>query len=171
MAELQSGAYIPSYNKIDLHKDVLDRLYKEFCWTAKSKGLDLIYSREIANSVIYGDKFSIAQIFTNLIDNAIKYSKTGTIEIKLLKAKDEDGVKVHVKDTGIGISPDFLHYIFEPFMQEERGYTRSFEGNGLGLSLVKKYCEINNATITVDSVKNVGSTFCVSFNNVSNIIS
>ncbi|MDZ7767365.1 MAG: ATP-binding protein [Melioribacteraceae bacterium] len=57
--------------------------------------------------------------------------------------------------------PDYLI----SFAQEEQGYTRSFEGNGLGLALVKSYCEINNARIEVESEKNVGTTFRVIFNN------
>jgi signal transduction histidine kinase len=55
--------------------------------------------------------------------------------------------------------------IFEPFTQEEQGYSRSFEGNGLGLALVKKYCDLNNLTIEIESVKGSGSTFTVIFNN------
>ena len=70
---------------------------------------------------------------------------------------------VEIKDTGVGISKEFLPKIFEPFLQEEQGFTRSFEGNGLGLALVKKYCELNNASITVESEKRKGTIFTVTF--------
>jgi len=66
---------------------------------------------------------------------------------------------VEVIDTEIGISKKHLPGIFEPFTQEEQGFARSFEGNGLGLVTVKKYCEFNNIIIEVESEKNVGSTF------------
>jgi signal transduction histidine kinase len=111
---------------------------------------------------VLSDEYSITQIFANLIDNAIKYTKKGKVEILLEKNKTGN-ITVEVKDTGIGINKEFLPRIFEPFTQEEQGYTRSFEGNGLGLALVKRYCELNNIIIEVDSVKNEGSTFRIIF--------
>ena len=66
-------------------------------------------------------------------------------------------------DTGIGISKEYQPHLFQMFSQEEQGYTRKFEGNGLGLALVKKYCEMNNASIDVISEKHKGSTFRVGF--------
>ena len=68
-----------------------------------------------------------------------------------------------VKDSGIGISKEFLPSLFNSFSQEYQGYTRKFEGNGLGLALAKKYCEINNAEIIVDSQKGIGSEFKIIF--------
>ena len=65
---------------------------------------------------------------------------------------------------GIGIKKEFIPNLFTAFTQEEGGYTRSFEGNGLGLALVKKYCQLNNAEIKVESEKGVGTTFTVIFN-------
>ena len=97
-----------------------------------------------------------------MIDNAIKYTKKGKIEILLGKNKTGN-IMVEVKDTGIGMSKEFLPRLFKPFTQEDQGYSRSFDGNGLGLDLVKKYCEINNAVIEVESEKNVGSTFRIIF--------
>lgn len=72
-------------------------------------------------------------------------------------------VAVKVVDTGIGIKEEFIPNLFDKFTQEEQGYTRKFEGNGLGLALVKKYCEINRCAIEVSSKKGVGSTFTVTF--------
>ncbi|PKL87144.1 MAG: hypothetical protein CVV23_16915, partial [Ignavibacteriae bacterium HGW-Ignavibacteriae-2] len=60
-------------------------------------------------------------------------------------------------------SQEFLPSLFNPFTQETEGYTRKFEGNGLGLALVKKYCELNNVQITVQSEKNKGTTFTLEF--------
>ncbi|GBD91137.1 autoinducer 2 sensor kinase/phosphatase LuxQ [bacterium BMS3Abin04] len=75
---------------------------------------------------------------------------------------------VNVKDSGIGISKEYLPNLFRPFTQEEGGYTRKFEGTGLGLALVYQYCKLNNASISVRSTKGMGSTFKVIFecNNV-----
>ena len=99
-----------------------------------------------------------------MIDNAIKYTKEGSVEIKLTKT---NGVcKITVNDTGIGISDEYLPHLFDAFSQEEQGYTRRFEGNGLGLALVKKYCDIIDAVITVESEKNVGTKFTIRINDV-----
>ncbi|MGE5410721.1 MAG: ATP-binding protein, partial [Clostridiales bacterium] len=76
---------------------------------------------------------------------------------------------VNISDTGIGIAKEYLPYLFTPFTQEEQGYTRKFEGNGLGLSLVKRYCEMNNAGISVRSKKGKGSVFTVSFSEYKTI--
>lgn len=162
VAELQTSGYKPQFVKIDLDSGVLGKLYREHQRSAKQKGLELIYKCEAKGSEITADEYSITQIFTNLIDNAIKFTKKGKVEI-LFKNDNAGKIMVEVKDTGIGISKEFLPKIFEPFVQEEQGYTRSFEGNGLGLALVKRYCDINNAVIEVESEKNVGSTFRVIF--------
>ncbi|HSH52324.1 MAG TPA: ATP-binding protein, partial [Bacteroidales bacterium] len=64
-------------------------------------------------------------------------------------------------DTGIGMSEDYLSRLFTPFSQEETGYSRRYEGTGLGLALVNNYCKLNDAEITVKSKKNEGSTFTI----------
>ncbi|MCK9209907.1 MAG: PAS domain S-box protein [Ignavibacteriaceae bacterium] len=164
MSELQTGVYKPLFEKIDLDAQVLKKMYDEFYRVAKQQGLGFIYKSEVVESKVDADEYCITQIFANLIDNAIKFTKKGTVEI-LLRKNDEGNIVVEVKDTGVGISKNFLPHLFEPFVQEEQGYSRSYEGNGLGLALVKKYCDINNAAIEVESEKNVGSTFRVIFKN------
>ncbi len=162
VAELQTSGYKPKFIKFDLNSDLLNNLYLEHQRFAKQKGLELIYKCELKGTKISVDEYSITQVFANLIDNAIKYTKSGKVEILLTKNKSGN-VMVEIRDTGIGMSKEFLPKIFEPFVQEEQGYSRSYEGNGLGLALTKRYCEINNAVIEVESEKNVGSTFRVIF--------
>ena len=161
-AELQTGGYNPQFVKIDLNSEVLNKLYHEHQLSAKQKGLELIYRCELKETKILADEYSVNQIFANLVDNAIKYTKKGKVEI-LLDKNISGNIMVEIKDTGIGMSKEFLPKLFEPFVQEEQGYTRAYDGNGLGLTLVKKYCDINNAVIEVESEKNVGSTFRVIF--------
>ena len=79
----------------------------------------------------------------------------------MVKFISDNLIKVEVEDTGIGMNKEFLPQLFSPFTQEESGYTRKFEGNGLGLALVKKYCDINQASIEVKSEKGKGSLFTV----------
>jgi len=164
MSELQAGSYRPIFTRLDLNSKILQQLYREFQLPAREKGIDLIYKSEMEKAEIIADEYSITQIFANLVDNALKYTKEGKVEI-LLKNNSISEIVVEVKDTGIGINKEFLPHIFKPFVQEENGYTRSYEGNGLGLSLVKKYCNINNANIELETKKNVGSTFRVVFGN------
>jgi PAS domain S-box-containing protein len=161
-AELQASSYKPQFVKIDLNSKILKKLYQEHQLSAKQNGIEIIYTYKENDTDIIADEYSITQIFANLIDNAIKYTKKGKVEILLTKNKTGN-IMVEVKDTGIGISKKHLPRIFEPFTQEEQGYSRSFEGNGLGLALVKRYCELNNIIIEVESEKNVGSTFRIIF--------
>ncbi len=162
MAEIQSGSYLPDFSEINLERAVFDRLIKEFKIPAELKKLDLVFESKIDNPVVVGDEYSIIQIFSNIIDNAVKYTNKGSVKIKICSELNK--TIVEISDTGIGISKEFMENLFDAFAQEEAGYSRSYDGNGLGLALVKKYCELNSAHIEAESEKNVGSTFRVIFN-------
>ncbi len=162
LSEIQTGNFKVRKEIINLDKDILENISLEFFSRAKAKNIDLVYEKKTSNGKILGDTYSIAQIFNNLLENALKYTNHGRVDVLLYE--QENKVCVEVKDTGIGISAQYLPNLFSPFTQEEMGYTRRFEGNGLGLSLVKKYVEINGADITVESEKHKGSNFKVIFN-------
>jgi len=161
MSELQTGSYHHFPQDILLGEEVLEPLFFEFKPLAEKKNIELNYhfSKDFK---IYIDEYTVSQIFNNLIDNAIKYTEKGKIAIKLYEK--ENRTAVEISDTGIGIREEYLPDLFIPFSQEEQGYTRRFEGNGLGLALVKKYCELNNAEIFVKSKKESGTKFTVLFN-------
>jgi PAS domain S-box-containing protein len=162
MSLIQTGNYNITFEKVDL-KDLLLRLVNEFNSLAKEKNLEFIFDPGNNESLIHGDEYTLAQTFQNLIDNAIKYTERGRIEVKI--RNDGNGkIIVDVKDTGIGISKEYIPNLFKPFSQEEEGYSRKFEGNGRGLALTKKYIELNNAEIQVNSKKGEGSTFTVILN-------
>lgn len=160
-ADIQSGRYEPFNEEIDLGNEIIKNLMMEFASAVKAKKLKFSYTDNLGGRKIKLDKYTVTQIFANLIDNSIKYTKKGSINIELTGTKEEIFVKII--DTGIGISKEYLPYLFDPFSQEEQGYTRRFEGTGLGLSLVKKYCDLNNARIKVESEKGKGSTFIIVF--------
>ncbi len=163
VSELQTSGYKPLLKQIEINFEVLNKLYHEHQLSAKQKGLELIYKCELKETKILADEYSVTQIFANLIDNAIKYTKKGKVEI-LLDKNSSGNIMVEIKDTGIGMSKEFLSRMFEPFVQEDHGFSRNYDGTGLGLALTKRYCDINNAIIEVESEKNVGSTFRVIFN-------
>lgn len=163
MSELQTGNYKTEFKEVDIFQGILEPIYREMKSMALDKGLLFEVINSTDRTVVKADEYSIAQIFFNLIDNAIKYTEKGEIKI-LIKSDVKDKLVVSVQDTGIGIGEEYLPELFNPFRQEQQGYTRQYEGNGLGLALVKKYCELNNAEIEVQSRKSAGSVFSVSFN-------
>ncbi len=168
MSAVQSGNYKPDFEQIDLAED-LHRLTDEFKLLADNKGLRLEFSNNSTNTVITIDKYTVEQIFQNLLANSIKYTNKGFVKIVIADVSDEH-LQVLVKDSGIGMNQEFMKNIFSPFSQEDVGQRREYEGNGLGLALVKKYSELNNATLRVKSKKGVGSIFSVTFNRDANIV-
>ena len=164
MSELQTGSYEPKYENIEICSQVIEPLYNEFRHLAMDKSLNMELAINEKPICYNADLYTITQLFVNIIDNAIKYTKKGNI---FLETGNNDKVKyIKISDTGIGMSEEYLEQIFEPFSQEEQGYTRKFEGTGLGLSLVKKYCELNKVDIDIKSKKGVGSVFTIFFTTV-----
>lgn len=163
MSEIHTGTVQTLPKVFDLDNEVLSTLLMEYKKQAERKKISLIYKIETDNTEILADNYCVTHIFTNLIDNAVKYTEKGKIEI-VVKRNDKNKLYVEVIDTGIGISKEFFPKLFDPFTQEEHGYSRKYEGNGLGLALVKNYCELNNAEIEVESSKGVGSIFRIIFN-------
>jgi signal transduction histidine kinase len=162
-SELQLGTFEPTFRKIDI-SELLNNIQHEYSIIAEKKNLKIIFIDDSENSLIFADDYALNQIFANLIDNAIKYTREGNITLTLHNNM-KDYLTFTITDTGKGMSQEFLTKIFTPFTQEETGYSRKFEGNGLGLSLVKNYSEIINATISVISNQNVGTTFTIIFKN------
>lgn len=166
MSELQTKSYEPIFREIDLETDVLKNLIDEYKLMAEKKKLELIFINKLKKSRIKADEYSVTQIFANLIDNALKYTKEGKVEI-ILNENEQKEIYVEVKDTGIGMSDEYMENLFKPFNQEEQGYSRTYDGTGLGLALVKSYCDLNNAKIDVESKKGIGTTFRVTFQNIN----
>ena len=124
--------------------------------------MDLTFQNNCGDANLFADEYSIIMAISNLIDNAIKYTNKGFINVILYKGNNDD-IILDIKDTGIGIGEEYLEKIFEPYHQEQMGYGRAYEGIGLGLSLVKKVLDLNNAKIFVESKKGEGTTFSINF--------
>ena len=123
-------------------------------WKEKNIEFDL----DLVKTKIYGSKPLMAQVWQNLIANAIKYSNNkGKVSISI--KKQDDNIVVKITDNGIGMSEETKEHIFEKFYQGDT--SRSSSGNGLGLAIVKRILELCNATIDVESVEEKGSTFTV----------
>lgn len=168
MSEIQTGTYDSQFKMIDVFEDIIYKNYEELRSFALEKNIDLNLNKNTSKTYLVIDEYTVNQIFNNLIDNAIKYTITGSVDINIY-TDSENRLTCEIKDTGIGISEQYMKNLFTPFTQEEQGYTRKYEGNGLGLALVKKYCELNGASIEVESEKGKGSCFKVVFNRKNNI--
>ena len=164
MSSVQSGNYQPEIEEVCLDNE-MKKLIEEFNQLVNGKNLELNFYNKVNDSTILADKYTVNQIFQNLIGNAVKYTPEGFINVTLFD-KDEHNIGVEIKDSGIGMSQEYMKKLFSPFSQEDSGHKRKFEGNGLGLALVKKYVELNNADIFVDSIKDKGSVFTVTFKNL-----
>ena len=164
LSELQVGTYQTIFKTFDIYTDVLSKLVVDYKKMAAEKDIDLSIKVLTRQTEINADSYTVNQIFDQLIDNAVKYTEKGNITINI-KRNENKNLVVEVMDTGIGIANDYLPNLFEPFSQEEMGYSRKYEGNGIGLTLVKKYCDLNSALIEVESKKNMGSVFRVLFSS------
>jgi PAS domain S-box-containing protein len=127
----------------------------------KKLKLDFDFDKDIPGTIL-GDPTRLTQIILNLVGNAIKFTKTGGVEVyaKLLKEEqDEYEIEFSVKDTGIGIAGDKLQFVFERFSQAETHTTRNYGGTGLGLSIARQLVTLQGGTMNVTSVFGKGSTF------------
>ena len=114
---------------------------------------------------LIGSSLHVKQIFLNLITNSIKYNrKNGSVDCCLKEEKESDErvlVDVTIKDTGIGMSEDFLKNIFQPFVQADQGARSQYKGTGLGMAIVKELLDRMGGTIEIDSVENQGTSIHV----------
>jgi len=159
MSEIQNGDYSPSKKEVNIF-DIVQQIYYQLKPQAKLKNLDFQLKNFNQDLTVVTDDYAINQVFSNLIYNAIKFTEKGKVVVEY--NQNENFHNIAIKDTGIGISKDYIPQLFTPFSQEEHGYTRRFEGNGLGLALVKQYCNYNNLHLSYTTKKNKGTTFIVS---------
>jgi two-component system, sensor histidine kinase and response regulator len=149
--------------KINLQQFKLPEVIKKVVETNKpfAERKDLKISVSIDENIndITSDSMRVQQILLNLLNNAIKFTETGTISISCFSVSDF--VKIQITDSGIGIESEKIEQLFKPFMQIDTGLTRTKEGTGLGLSICKKLTEMLNGKIEVESKPGSGSTFTV----------
>ena len=111
------------------------------------------------------DKVMFNSILDNLISNAMKFTEKGKIIIKTKTVKEESNSYLIIKviDTGIGIPEENINLIFDEFKQLSEGTVKEYPGSGLGLSITKKYVNLLNGIISVESAAGIGTTFIVKF--------
>ncbi|WP_395649206.1 response regulator [Planktothrix agardhii] len=146
---------------------IITSVIETFKLAAEAKGIQVRF--EIAQNsgfsslLIYvlGDETRLQQIIWNLLSNGIKFTTPGGI-VEIYLKSGEDHVQIQVKDTGIGINPQFLPYVFDYFRQQDGTNTRKFGGLGLGLAIVRHLTELHGGTVSANSLgENLGAAFSV----------
>jgi len=143
-------------------KNTIDEVLQIVAEDAKKKNLNLVTEIPESNHQLIGDEQRLRQILTNLIGNAVKFTEKGDVIIRLKKtAEYKTGIqlKLEICDTGIGITPEALPYIFNDFTQQDDSTTRKFGGTGLGLAITKQLVNMMGGEIFVHSTPNEGSKF------------
>jgi signal transduction histidine kinase len=131
------------------------------CLQLALDGKKISMRTDLASVEIIGDPIRLQQICWNILANAVKFTPQGG-EVAVSLERDSEHARIKVSDSGIGIEPQFLPFVFEPFRQCDSSNTRSYGGLGLGLSITKKLVELHGGTISVSSVKDSGTVVEVS---------
>jgi signal transduction histidine kinase len=160
LASLRAGEMSPNLRRTNVSTVVM-RIAREYRDRTGEKGIELRLDLPQAPVHALLDVQYLEQILHNLIDNAIKFTDTGGVEVGVEATARE--VAVQVADTGIGIDAAFMPDLFRDFKQESHGLSRNYDGSGLGLAISARLVELMNGTITVRSEKGRGSTFTVRF--------
>jgi len=139
-------------------QDIVSAVLSEYAEVIEEKGLQIKYQLKcnLEQVQINTDEAKISRIIGHLIDNAVKFTNKGFVSF-LCKPLDNGYLQFEIKDSGIGISEEFLTIIFNPFRQVETSTTRNFGGSGIGLSLVKSYVELLQGEIWINSKLGVGT--------------
>jgi signal transduction histidine kinase len=146
--------------------DITTRVVQSFRSTAAAKGLRLLAVLPGCAPTVKLDPMRFEQVLVHLLDNAVKFTVGGSIRVTLVTdAATCVPSRLVVSDTGIGIAPEQLERIFEPFEQVDSGHSRSYGGAGLGLPLARRLCEAMACELRVDSEVGVGSRFAIRFPN------
>ncbi|MBN2805256.1 MAG: hypothetical protein JXR22_01240 [Prolixibacteraceae bacterium] len=158
ISKIESGQMKVTISETNVNQQI-GFIYNFFKLEAAQKGLT-IFMKNIDSeheTLLKTDREKLYAILTNLVKNAIKFTKTGSIEIGF--NKKEEFLEFFVRDTGVGISPEKVEVIFERFRQGSVLLTRNYEGSGLGLTISKAYVEMLGGKIWVESNPEKGSTF------------
>jgi signal transduction histidine kinase len=142
---------------------LLQEIAKTHAVTATAKGISIELNTDLnVPEWVTGDSARLTQVLNNLIGNAVKFTTTGGVRIRLQLTDTSPGsatIRFDVTDTGIGIEESQLDSVFEQFTQANAGITRNHGGTGLGLAITKKLLELQGSAISVTSVLGQGSTF------------
>jgi PAS domain S-box-containing protein len=160
ISRLETGQILLSKKSFDLN-NFLGNIYQETLQRRnqiKKNQIKISLTKTDHTVLLIQDEFRLRQILSNLLNNALKFTMTGSISFGILETTPEN-VEIYVSDTGIGIKEENRSMIFDRFRQLDDTTTKALGGNGLGLSIVKSLIELMNGEIWVESVYGEGTTF------------
>ena len=161
LSKIELQEHIRPTHEIDLN-ELLEYVIKTYEKIVSKNNIKLNFHK-IDNFKIIGDRDKLIEIFTNLIDNAIKYSEKNK-EVTISSKKEGDLNIVSIVDQGIGIPKEYIHRITERFFTVDPSKSRSVGGTGLGLAIVKHLVSQHRAEMNIKSIENQGTTIDIKFN-------
>ncbi len=164
LSKIEAGKIIIEDADFSLKQCITDVvMMQQFVSHEKGLKLEIEISEDIPHQLV-GDQLRVKQILLNLMGNAVKFTAQGSITVSahlLEQHNDSRLVRIAVRDTGIGISPEAADQIFKPFTQEDGSICRKYGGTGLGLTISRRMAELLGGTISVESTPGGGSCFTV----------
>ncbi|HEX2984982.1 MAG TPA: response regulator [Ignavibacteriales bacterium] len=170
LSRLEANARELKLQSFDIGK-CAEKAAGNFAALAKNKKINLRFIPPPESVFVKIDGKLFHSVMSNLINNAIKYTQEGSVTISVNKENMDGKTKAVIKiaDTGIGIPPEKLPMIYEEFRQASEGFSRGFEGLGIGLTITKKFVEMMNGVIEVQSQLNKGTEFMIKFDTADNL--
>ena len=169
MSKLESGEILDMRQDVDF-AGIVDEVEQSQKRRAEEAGLAFFHKRDEKLETcphVYGNAVCLREILEHTLGNAIKYTHPGGQIRWKEELRQESAATVRycctIADTGIGMKPEFLQYIFEPFSQERYDARTTYKGSGLGLAIVKSLLDKMNGTISIDSQENIGTTVSIEF--------
>ena len=159
VSRIITGRMRVDFEPVDL-EDVVHAGVCSLHEAAAAKGVTLLVELDPLPGVVRGDPARLRQVVWNLVSNAIRFTpRGGQVRVRM---RANDGAEISVSDTGIGITPDALPYVFDRFRQEDSSLTRRYGGLGLGLAIVRHLVELHGGTVeAVSGGRHRGATFYV----------
>jgi signal transduction histidine kinase/DNA-binding response OmpR family regulator len=171
ISKIESGKVELEHIPFSLH-EIFSQCQTAIMPKAIEKKLQLhFYCEPVSGKKLMGDPTRLRQILTNLISNAVKFTKSGSVTVTSAnKSSTHYNMTVYfeVRDTGIGMTEEQIEKVFEPFMQADSGTTRQYGGTGLGLSICKNYIDLMGGELKIESMPGIGSnfSFCLTFDTM-----
>ncbi len=162
ISKIEQGKMSYNFVSVDVRAMLID-LIEEFAPIAKQKDIVLSSNFEkIPAYIVTADEGKLRQILSNVLDNSVKYTPHGSVQISLEKDNTKGAIILKVKDSGIGLSQDDIHHLFGKFTRGSGGQRENTDGSGLGLYVAMKMLDAMHGKIWVDSEgQNKGSTFVI----------
>ncbi|MCZ6828500.1 MAG: ATP-binding protein [Gammaproteobacteria bacterium] len=159
LSKIESGKMTVHYEEFNAGQ-MLEEVCQTIAPLLDKQGNNLELSVNTTLPAFYNDATKFRQVFLNLLSNATKFTQAGEIKVSAEpRPGDADCVVIAISDTGIGMSAEQQHKIFDAFVQADSSTSKNYGGTGLGLAICKEYCDLMGGSITVDSEEGVGTTF------------